>query len=75
LKAYYKEGTLVSFKGSIGLLKDIDKENDQAEFVPIQTAEKISCSSNATGHCGISTLNFSIRNHATSYPIPTFESS
>jgi N12 class adenine-specific DNA methylase len=40
LKGYYKEGTLVTHKGSIGHLKDLDKENDQAQFVPITILDK-----------------------------------
>jgi N12 class adenine-specific DNA methylase len=32
LKSFYKDGTLVSYKGHIGRIKDVDKGNNQATF-------------------------------------------
>jgi len=40
LKSFYKEGTLVVHQGKLGLLKDVDKGNDQASFQPIEAQEK-----------------------------------
>lgn len=40
LKSFYKDGTLVIHGGKIGLLKDVDKENDQAIFDVLDLADK-----------------------------------
>ncbi len=40
LKPFYKEGVLVVHQGQIGLLKEVDKENDQATFQAIPANEK-----------------------------------
>lgn len=40
LLGFYKEGTLVAHRGFIGLLKDVDKENDQAFFQAITVPER-----------------------------------
>ncbi len=40
LKPYYKPGTLVLHHGLAGTLSDVDKENGQATFKPIEVPEK-----------------------------------
>ncbi|HLZ17719.1 MAG TPA: helicase-related protein, partial [Cyclobacteriaceae bacterium] len=40
LQSFYKEGTLVAYRGFIGVLKDVDKENDQAAFQVLSIPEK-----------------------------------
>ena len=40
LLSFYKDGTLVTNRGFIGLLKDVDKENDQAAFQVLGISEK-----------------------------------
>jgi N12 class adenine-specific DNA methylase len=40
LQSFYKDGTLISNRGFIGLLKNVDKENDQAAFLPLSIPQK-----------------------------------
>jgi len=40
LKDYYRNGTLVMYRGKAGIIQDVDKENDQASFQPFDDGGK-----------------------------------